>query len=125
MKAWIPRALQRSIWIVTVVGVGAVLAQVGAHVPEAYSAHLRAAAWVLLGCFIVEQALRLWLSEDRRGALSEQLLDLSPISSVRQAAGSHTITKAQSHIKFSGYFQQAVILLIKRVFPLIVEHPAN
>jgi len=79
-KAWLSRTLQRSIWVVTVVGVGAVLAQVGAHVPKVYSAHLRAAAWVLLGCFMVEQALRLWLSEDRRGALSEQLLDLSLIA---------------------------------------------
>lgn len=75
-KAQVSRVLEAGVWVVTLVGVGAVLAQVGAHVPEVYTDRLRGVVWVLLGCFMAEQALRLWLSANRRQALRNQLFDL-------------------------------------------------
>lgn len=75
-KAQVLRVLEGLMWVVAVVGLGAVLAQVGAHVPAQYTEGLRAVAWVLLGCFIAEQALRLALSSNRRQALGLQLFDL-------------------------------------------------
>jgi len=75
-KAQVLGVLEVVVWAVTLVGVGAVLAQVGAHVPPAHTTGLRAVVWVLLGCFMAEQALRLWLSANRRQALGNQLFDL-------------------------------------------------
>lgn len=75
-KDQVLRRLAALMWVVTLVGLVAVLVQVGAHVPLRYTGGLRAVAWVLLGCFIAEQALRLTLSYNRRQAVGLQLFDL-------------------------------------------------
>ncbi len=70
------QATERGAWIVAVVGVAAVLAQVGAHVPEGHTGKLRAVAWLLVAFFVAEQGVRLWLTGRLWSALPAQAFDL-------------------------------------------------
>jgi len=63
-------------WVAAVLGVVALLAQVGGHIPRDDTGILHAAVWVLLICFMAEQGVRLWLRGDRVAALGEQAYDL-------------------------------------------------
>ena len=64
------------------------------------------------------------------GALGEfaeddQFVDLGAVGGVSQTTGAETVTQGQSGVVGLDQFQQAVVVLVKGVFRLVVGHPGD
>ena len=58
-------------------------------------------------------------------AKGHEFVDLCPVGCVCNTTRSQTIPQAQCQIIFSGDGEQAVIILIKRIFSVVMNHPGR